>query len=611
VPFESPDWPLGELLEDIHHGKIQLPDFQREWKWDVDRIRSLLASIGQGHPVGVVMMLQSGGDAVSFATRPIAGVDGSATATPERLLLDGQQRLTSLYQSLFGGFPVETTDARGKRLSVWFYLDIAKALDPEADLEDDALLVTPADRLVKENFGRDIVADYTSLEKECAAGVFPLSKAFDQGFPLTYYVECGKQSPELADAFMRFNEGPLTNFKKYLVPVIELTKETPREAVCTVFEKVNTGGVALNVFELLTATFASGGEDFRLNDDWKERKARMIAARPVLASVQSTDFLQAVSLLASRKRRRDWAGAADKTPGISCKRKDILGLTLDQYREWAEPLTEAFIWAGEFLNQEHIFRAKDLPYGTQLVPLAALRVVLGADAELLGTRQRLERWYWCGVLGELYGGAVETRFARDLEQVEAWVHGGDEPGSVAGASFNPDRLLTLRTRISAAYKGLYALTMRGTVSDWMKHKTLDQTTFFDYAVDIHHIFPQAWCKKNGVEWQRADSIINKTPLARETNLFISGRAPSTYLPALAKKAGVEQSAIHELLVRHHVDPDLLATDDFDAFFADRRSRLLSIIEQAMGKPVLGEDVPLEEFDPEEPDATEEPEAEAA
>ncbi len=611
MPFESPDWPLEELLKDIHVGKIQLPDFQREWKWDVDRIGSLLASIGQGHPVGVLLMLQSGGDEVRFAPSPIAGANSSATSAPQRLLLDGQQRLTSLYQALFSDQPVDTTDVRGKKMKVWFYIDIEKALDPDADLEDDAIRAVPADRLIKENFGRDVVADYTTLEKECAAGVFPLARAFEDDFPLEYHVACLKLGAGVADLFLQFNKGILKNVKTYKVPVIELTKETSRAAVCTIFEKVNTGGVSLNVFELLTATFAASGKDFRLNDDWKKRRARMVA-RPVLGSVESTDFLQAVSLLASRKRRHDWNGPVDKTPGISCKRKDILNLRIEQYKEWAEPLTEAFIWAGEFLNHEHIFRARDLPYGTQLVPLAALRVVLGADADLLGTRQQLARWYWCGVLGEIYAGAVETRFARDLEQVEDWVlHGADEPGSVAGASFNPDRLLTLRTRNSAAYKGLYALTMREKVSDWMKHKTLDQTTFFDYDVDIHHIFPQAWCKKNGVERQRADSIINKTPLSRETNLFISGRAPSVYIAALAKKAGVDEAAIHGAIEGHHIAPELLCVDDFDAFFDDRRARLLSLIEQAMGKPVLGDDVPHEEFDIEEPEATDEPEVGAA
>lgn len=99
MPFESPDENLNEPLKRIATGKLQLPDFQREWLWDDDRIKSLLASVSQGYPVGVVMTLEVGEKAVSFAPKPLAGVD-AGQVSPDELLLDGQQRLTSLYQAL-------------------------------------------------------------------------------------------------------------------------------------------------------------------------------------------------------------------------------------------------------------------------------------------------------------------------------------------------------------------------------------------------------------------------------------------------------------------------------------------------------------------------------
>ena len=100
MPFDSPDLNLGnELLKDVRSGKIRLPDFQRDWKWDVDRIASLLASVSLGYPVGVVMLLETGGADVQFATRLVSDVDLAGADKPaERLILDGQQRLTSLFQ---------------------------------------------------------------------------------------------------------------------------------------------------------------------------------------------------------------------------------------------------------------------------------------------------------------------------------------------------------------------------------------------------------------------------------------------------------------------------------------------------------------------------------
>src|ERR1022692_1934754 len=140
MPFESPDWPLGDLLKDIRVGKVQLPDFQRDWKWDDDRIRSLLATITRGYPIGVVMTLETGGAGARFKPKPISAVpESSSLNDPEQLLLDGQQRLTSLYQALMSGKVVDTTDARGKRLRRWYYIDIEKSLGDESDREEALL----------------------------------------------------------------------------------------------------------------------------------------------------------------------------------------------------------------------------------------------------------------------------------------------------------------------------------------------------------------------------------------------------------------------------------------------------------------------------------------
>lgn len=603
--FDSPDLGLNLLLNDIAVGKIQLPDFQREWKWDDDRIRSLLASIGRGHPVGVLMMLQVDGDRARFAPKLIAGVEGNGNLhAPDRLILDGQQRLTSLYQSLAGNRPVDTVDSRGKRLRRWYYVRMRDAIDDDADLEE-AIVSIPEDKIIRDQFGRSIVADYSSVDRECEAEVFPLMLAFNMpgvfAWQNRYLQIAPDQSAERAERWNRFYSRFLDNFVQYTVPTIVLGKETPKEAVCTVFEKVNTGGVPLNVFELLTATFAA--DKFRLKADWEERR-KTLAAKRVLQDLEATDFLQSVALLATRERRLAYivSGRDGTPPGIGCKRKDVLDLSVEAYQRWADSLTEAFLWVAEFLSQEHIFVSRDVPYRTQLVPLAAIRVVLGKDASLYGVRDRVRKWYWSGVLGELYGGAVESRFSRDVEQVPDWARGAapPEPGTVADSNFREQRLMTLRTRNSAAYKGIYALLMRDGAKDWLKHESMDLASFFEYQVDIHHVFPKAWCAKNGVAEDRRESIVNKTAISRHTNILIGGKAPSDYLKRLAERAGVDASYLDDIVSSHAIDGALLRADDFDAFFAARKDRLLGLIEQAMGKPPVRDLLTsqMEEFEPE-------------
>ena len=270
------------------------------------------------------------------------------------------------------------------------------------------------------------------------------------------------------------------------------------------------------------------------------------------------------------------------------------------------------MWAATFLTGEMIFEARDVPYRTQIVPLAAIHVALGAGAEAIGKVEKIRRWYWCGVLGELYGGAVETRFANDLQQVVEWCSGGEaEPITVYDASFAPGRLLTLRTRNSAAYKGIYALLMRGGSKDWLYDQDITIASHHSLAVDIHHIFPQKWCADNNIDDLRRESVVNKTAISAGTNRRIGGRAPSRYLPLLQREAETTADELRRRVEQHHVDYDALEDDDFDRFFDRRRQRLLDLIGEAMGRevaeptvPSLPEDYDLEEEEPGDSDIAE-------
>ena len=120
---------------------------------------------------------------------------------------------------------------------------------------------------------------------------------------------------------------------------------------------------------------------------------------------------------------------------------------------WADRVEEGFRDAAKFLRGQFVFTSYNVPYNTQLVPLAALYVELGNELAPANAQEKLSRWFWCGIFSESYGGGVETQFARDLEQVANHIRGGAEPELVAEANFVPERLLSLRTRNSSAYKG--------------------------------------------------------------------------------------------------------------------------------------------------------------
>lgn len=270
----------------------------------------------------------------------------------------------------------------------------------------------------------------------------------------------------------------------------------------------------------------------------------------------------------------------------------MLVLSLEDYRRYAPDVVAGFKAAAKFLRQQFVFDTRFLPYGTQLIPLAAIFALAGKDSETAGAQEKLARWYWCGVFGELYGGTTETRFNLDLPDVVDWIHGSThEPRTVTQAQFAASRLLTLRTRQSAAYKGIYALLLKAGAADWRTGEKAEVNVYFDEAMDIHHIFPQVWCQKNGYERSVYNSIVNKAPLTARTNRIIGGHAPSEYLQRLAKAAETSPEGVEQRIRTHLADPGLMRADDFDVFFEERRKVLQGHIAAAMGKPVVDDHIP--------------------
>lgn len=610
--FQTNPIDLDKLLDDCHSGVIQLPDFQRSWVWDEERIKGLIASVSRAFPIGALMSLNTGGP-VNFKPRPVEGAPASAKeASPRSLLLDGQQRMTSLYQVTVRGKVVETVTPKNKKVKRWFYIDIRKALDPSVEREE-AIIGIPEDKSIRKDFGREVILDLSSPEREYQALMYPVSQVFDwdkwqDGFD-EYW--SGDQNKSIRDEFRAFKRQVLENFKGYRVPVIALDESTSKEAVCVVFEKVNTGGKPLDAFELVTAMYAASGHELR--KDWYgddglpgRHKRFSEALRPagqdhgIIAEVANTDFLQAVSLFHTRDRRRaaEQAGKTGKElPAVTGNRQALLNLPLEEYKRYEAQVERGFMQAAKFLHMLHIYRIFDLPYQSQIVPLAAILAEIGDAWEHEANRAKLVRWYWNGVFGELYGSTVETRIARDFMEVPVWLKGGPEPSTVSETMFRADRLRTMRMRLSAAYKGVNALLMKEGAQDFRSGQKFDHTVFFGENVDIHHIFPQDWCKKQGIKPAVFDSIINKTPLSFRTNRIIGGIAPSDYLAKLEKGSDttppIEHGRLNVFLESHHINPGLLRADNFEKFMEDRQKRLLTLIEQAMGKGAYTGTVPEE------------------
>ena len=578
--MQTNDRQITDLMKDVDCGNAQLPDFQRGWVWDDNRIKALIASITNNYPVGAAMFLEYGNVNVRFKYRVVEGVPVE-NIIPSELILDGQQRITSIYSALYNRKPVHTRTEKGTDIKRFYYMDIEKALNTDID-RVEAIISIPETRIVTSNFGRDIELDLSSPDKEYEQKMFPLNIILDyvkmQSWQNEYYAYY-KYDSLIIQEFTKFNNIIVMPTMQYKMPVILLDKNTPKEAVCQVFENVNTGGVSLTVFELITAIFAM--DDFELRKDWETRKEKYFSG-DLLNVISATDFLTACTLLSTYK----------KGGTVSCKKKDVLNLTLDEYKKYADDLSDGFVEAEKILEEERIFSSKDLPYTTQFIPLAVLCTILAENNQIKVTniKNKIKQWYWCGVFGEMYGGANETRYVLDVVGVMDWLNDDNKlPKTVQDSYFNPRRLLSLQSRLSAAYKGIMALILKNHCQDFISGREMDFTVYKAENIDIHHVFPRDYCEKQGYDKAKWNSVVNKTPITYSTNREIGGVAPSVYLAKIALKGQVAADVLDSYLETHWLDVNACRSDDFQEHIINRAKMLLDAIEKATGKTISGRD----------------------
>ena len=574
MALDSPK--LQKVLDDVASGTLQLPDFQRDWKWDDERIRAIIATVTLDYPLGVVMTLETGGSHRSGRGHSRAPSD-ARTAEPDLLLLDGQQRLTSLFQALHLDRPVQTADARNKELTTLVLRRHreGRRAPPQTGTrrscrcrEDkvaaDGLRPQGRPRPEQHREGVRGRASSRCTSSSTSQQVNAWQKAFVKADDANW------------DLWTQFEEQVLQ--QRPVVPGADdqAPASTSKDAVCTVFERVNTGGVPLNVFELLTATYAGDRE-------YARRQRGLLPAAGRVAGHQEARWPPRTRCSASGERHRGRAEQQRLPAGRSrwCRtwerkrdeprRRGLLQApgpagpaarptSAGWRRAWPRPSPG---WAS-FLDRQCIVRPADLPYRTQLVPLAAVRAILGEETDAPEQPTNcITRWYWCGVLGEMYGGSTESRFTRDVEQLVAWMRGRERravPDTVTEAVFVADRLDTLTTRNSAAYKGIYALLIKQGAVDWYFTEAAAEPgpagrVRRGRPADL----PQGLVRPgNGRADPRANSIVNKTPLSYRASRSMTGSPASYRHVAGARSRACDPSGSTTCIATHLIDPATLA-----------------------------------------------------
>ena len=558
---------LKDLLDQINKREAALPDFQRSFIWDPTATQELIVSIALNYPAGSLLRVRNTHDL--FARRHFQGAPALDGYHPTYLVLDGQQRLTSLYQAFYG--------VGNHR----YYLNLAKLLEG-ADFEDTIFNLRSNHKRTLRLEDFDVQAEELILPLSILKG--------GQGAYLEWMLEVSQktssteQMAKLQSDLMRLHKEWILPLDNYAFPVVTLSDETGADAVCTIFETLNRTGVKLTPYELLTARFWPKGVNLR--DLWREARAQHSIIRDF--NVDPYYLLQVISLISRQ------------TP--SCKRSDVLALEADDIITWWDRAARGMADALEILRDDcGVLMPKWLPYTTMLNPMAAVLASADQASHKVGpTRQRLAQWFWCASLGQAYENASNSQSVVDLIEIKSWLAGGDAPKTVSGFGFDARILRETTARQRAIYRAGICLILRHGPRDFYKFAKITGDLITENSVDDHHVFPQGYLKKT-YPLRHRDSVLNHTLIDRKTNIRISDHAPSEYMKLIRESYEADPDLgtgkFGELLKSHLLPADSDSpfwADDFEAFLDWRQETLWQEIQEATGVISISDDI-LEEF----------------
>lgn len=580
--FSTDKLQIGAILEMIHEGSIQLPDFQRSWTWDNDHIVDLIESVGECSPIGAIMTIETGGE-LNFSHLPIYSVDPVRVASvkPSSLVMDGQQRVTSLYQVLFSKKPVRIEKKGGAAEYRSYLFDMEKALDSSVDLKDALLSV------VVDEFGKPVKKkeqDYSDLNLLASKMLFPLNYMFDASSYESIYQEYWYSREDLSieekrnavGVIREFRDSIETAFTHSQIPVIILRKGISLEAVSKLYQKLNSRGVALDAFDLLIARYAA--QNYNLRDSWNHIQEQLNeSSNGLLDDLQANNFLMSVHILSHVMER--------KTPQTD--RQAILKITLEQYKTHQEILVRGYKQAIRYLRHKKVEIKKDRPILSVIAALAIIFAIV-KEADDHRTREKIDRWFWCIMFSNSYAGAHPAATATDLIQLIDWINNTttSPPRTISNVVLLDTNLMRKhKSKGNVAAKAIN-ISLMDEVRDFTTGHFVDDYNKFDGKYDMHHIFPKSWCKANSIPEEMYDSIVNLTPMSEDTNRQkLGGLAPSAYIEKIQQKFSISDTMMSDIITSHGINPEHLLNDDFESFFAEREQHLLSLIERRIGTRV--------------------------
>lgn len=508
---------FSTLLHDIEKGIIKIPQFQRDFVWSKEQSAKLLDSIIKGYPIGTFILWET-----NERLRSIRNIGGAnLPETPEgakvQYVLDGQQRMTSLFASL-KGFTIKRSDKKNDDFEE-IYVDLAAN-------EDDPVIITDI-------IGRE-QHEVIKLKDLLFGGI---SVLFDY--------------PNYSHSLLEDYQNRLRTYRFSTILLRDATIDVATE----VFTRLNVGGRALAVFEIMVAKTYDDKRNFDLSEKYDEVKDKLEEVG--YGTIPAIVFLQTMALLQKGE----------------CAKKHILKLDRQKFIDmWPDVVEAVELTIDYFRNYYRIPVSRILPYNALVVPFAYF-FYYHPDKPESEMKNRLESFFWRVALSERYSSSLESKLMQDKRRIDKILsdeqpkydyHVDVSPNSIIeNGWFSANRSYIKSILCLYAYQEPKSFNDHSIVrisNDWLKQAN---------SKNYHHFFPRAFLKKQGEDEYYANHILNITIVDDFLNKRkIIAKAPSVYMKTFKE----QNDSLEETMKTHLIDD--IATfgiwdDDYETFFWKR------------------------------------------
>jgi len=530
---------FSSLLNDVEKGLIKIPQFQRDFVWDIKRSANLMDSIIKGYPIGTFIFWKT-----KERLRSLKEIGNASFPEPPdgdfvNFILDGQQRLTTLFASLKGVTILRESGRTDDYSEIYIDLDAN---------EDERVIKTEIDDGHKHN--------HIKITDLLYGGFTFLAK-----FP---------------EAYLKKLEEYKKRIESYPFSII-LVKEAPIDVATEIFTRINVGGKTLSLFEIMVAKTYDSKTDFDLSEKYEELMDDLSSVG--YDTISNSTILQVISLVLSKE----------------CTRKKILTLNKNEFvANWDKSMEAIKSAVDYFRGFYRIPVSQLLPYNAMIVPFAYF--FYNHKDKPVGKKQKfLLDFFWRCSLSGRYSSGVENKLAQDIQRIDSilkdelpqydWSLNVTKDFIIENGWFSTGKSFIKAILSLYAYhqpKSFIDDSIVTIDNNWLKIAT---------SKNYHHFFPKAYLKKLGHDNFHINHILNITIVDDFLNKKkIKDKAPSKYMKEFKK-----QNKNMDETMKSHLISDLekfgIWDDNYDKFFDDRAK----LIVREIKKRIIEQDIDKEKM----------------